>query len=144
MRTLAAFTWLLFLSCLYAASSRAQTPTPFPNLATIDWSVKQAKILNAQSADNVWKFMNGQWGNNDLSPGNGKLCEFHFADLRQSGELSLVVSYDAGGTADCNDVDIFDKTRCGLDDYDFNNDAESDFESIDDINMASPTVHREL
>jgi hypothetical protein len=40
---------------------------------------------------------------NDL-PGwvdtGGKLCTFQFAGLDHSGELSLVVSYDGGGTAD--------------------------------------------
>jgi hypothetical protein len=125
---------IVLLVCLCASSSFAQTPAPLSNLATLDWSVKQAKILNAQSNDTVWKFMNGRWGNNDLSPGGGKLCEFHFVDLRHSGQLSLVVIYDGSGTADCNDLDVFDKTPSGFEDYDFDTTTDFSFDSIEDLN----------
>jgi hypothetical protein len=97
---------IVFLSCFYASSSFAQTPTPLPNLATLDWSVKQAKILNAQSNVTVWKLLNNTPGWSDLGPDVGEVCEFHFTDLRDSGQLSLVVSYDNGGTQDCNRVDV--------------------------------------
>jgi hypothetical protein len=79
--------------------------------------------------------MNGLWGNTDLTPGNGKVCEFHFADLNDSGKLSLVVSYDSGGTSDCNEVEIFDKSPAGIVDYEFQaggNDGY--FDSIEDLN----------
>jgi len=46
----------------------------------------------------------------------GKVCDFHFADLRHRGTLSLVVNDDGGGKGDCNDVDIFDKSPRGLED----------------------------
>ncbi|HUN58531.1 MAG TPA: hypothetical protein VMU41_10490 [Candidatus Binataceae bacterium] len=123
-----------FLSCLCALSAEAHTPAPPFDLASAGWSLKREKILNAEPKDAVWKFMNNLWGNNNLGPGNGKLCEFHFADLRHSGELSLVASYDAGGTADCNDVDVFDRTRAGIEDYDFNNDAGTYFGDVENVN----------
>jgi len=77
--------------------------------------------------------MNNLWGNNDLSPGNGKLCQFTFADLRHSGVLSLVVSYDGGGTADCNYIDLFDKNPSGFEDYNFQDPDSSYFDSIEDL-----------
>ena len=49
------------------------------------------------------------------SPGSGKACEFQFADLHHSGTLSLVIAYDNGGTAECNDVEIIDKVQLALD-----------------------------
>lgn len=120
-----------FLSCLYALSARAQTPTSLPSLATADWSVKQEKVLNAESNDAVWKFVNYLWGNDDLGPGNGKLCEFHFADLRNLGQLDLVISYDSGGTGDCNEVAIFDRSQ---EEFDFLSVGDFSFDSIEDLN----------
>ncbi len=120
------------LACLYASFAAAETATPNPDLASADWSVKQAHKLNSESKETVWKFLNNLWRNDDLIV--GKLCEFRFADLRHSGELSLVVSYDAGGTADCNCVDIFEKCGAGIKDYDFQTPASSYFDSVEDIN----------
>ncbi|HKV55885.1 MAG TPA: hypothetical protein VJN94_14730 [Candidatus Binataceae bacterium] len=61
----------------------------------------------------------------DLWPTYGKLCSFRFADLRHNGELSLVASHDGGGTADCNEVSIFDRTPTGFEDFDV--DGYADF-----------------
>jgi len=119
-----------FLACLYASLAGAQTAAPHPDLDTADWSVKQARSLNAESKDLVWKFM----GHDDSSPGNGKLCSFQFVDLRHSGELSLAVTYDGGGTADCNYFEVFDKTAAGIEDYDFFAGGQPFFEGIKDIN----------
>jgi hypothetical protein len=128
-------TVICFLTCLFASFAFAKTPTPPPNLQSADWSVKQSKILNAEPNEVVWRFMNNLWGNDDLSPGNGKLCQFTFADLRHSGVLSLVVSYDGGGTADCNYVEIFDKSPVGIVDFDFQaRENGGHFASIEDIN----------
>ncbi len=66
--------------------------------------------------------------------GFSKLCWFKFADLRHSGNLSLAVVYDNGGTADCNNFDVIDKTPAGFEDFDFFNPGDSFFESIEDIN----------
>jgi hypothetical protein len=128
-----ASTVICFLTCLFASLAFAQTPTPHPDLATADWSVKQAKVLNAESNDAVFEFMLNLFGLADLGSNIGKVCEFHFADLRHSGLLSLVVSYDSGGTSDCNEVEIFDKNPGGIEDYDFNSSPPNYFDSIEDI-----------
>jgi hypothetical protein len=131
-----ASTVICFLTCLFASLAFAQTPTPHPDLATADWSVKQAKILNAESNDAVWKFMLKMAGTADLADSDnpGKLCTFRFADLRHSGALSLVVSYDGGGTADCNDIEIFDKSPTGIENYDFDATQDLSLDSIKDLN----------
>jgi hypothetical protein len=127
---------ILTLILYFAAAPFAfgQAPTPLPDLASADWSVKRAKVLNAESHDAVWKFMNDRWGNTDLSPGSGKLCAFQFADLRNSGNLSLVVSYDGGGTDDCNYVDIYDKSASGIEQRGFQGYSNGAyFDSIQDL-----------
>jgi len=126
---------------IFASFAFAQTPATPLDLRSADWSLKQAKSLNAEPKDTVWKFVNDMWGNSDLGPGFGKLCDFHFADLRHSGQLSLVVSSDAGGLAECNNVDIFDRTRAGIENYHFDKGPGSYFDSIEDINGDG---HREL
>ncbi len=119
-----------FLACLSASFARAQTAAPHLDLDTADWSVKQARILNAEPKDVVSKFM----GYDDSNPSDGKLCSFQFADLSHSGELSQAVTYDGGGTADCNYFEVFDKTAAGIEDYDFFTGGEPFFEGIQDIN----------
>ena len=112
--------------------------TSHPDLASADWSVKQAKLLNAEPNDAFWFFINRLWDPSlkvsELNAGDGKLCTFQFAKLRHSGELSLVVSYDGGGTADCNDVKIFAKGPTGIVSYDFDATQDLSFDSIVDIN----------
>jgi hypothetical protein len=75
-------------------------------------------------------------GTGDLADNDnpGKLCTFRFADLRHSGQLSLVVSYDGGGTADCNYVKIFDKGPVGIANYDFDATQDLSLDSIKDLN----------
>lgn len=109
----------LFLAILFQAAPASSQSPPHSDLVGADWSLKQAPVLNVEPKQAIWTFVNHLWGNKDIEPGYGKLCEFRFANLRNSGKLSLVVSYDAGGTADCNDVDVFDKTRTGIADYSF-------------------------
>lgn len=120
------------LSFLYAPFANAQTASPHSDLATVNWSVKQAQTLNAEPKQAVWKFLNDVWTGNQNYANEGKLCSFQFADLRHSGELSLAVTYDEGGTADCNDFDVYDKTPVGIEDYDFG--ADGAFEGIKDLN----------
>jgi uncharacterized repeat protein (TIGR01451 family) len=122
---------LLICFCLPVAI--AQAATPQLGLASADWSLKQARTLNAVPRSVVWKFMNG--GNSDNgSPGSGKVCEYRFADLRHSGTLSLVVSYDNGGTADCNNVEVIDKVPAGFEYFDFDTTQDFSFDSVQDIN----------
>lgn len=61
------------------------------------------------------------------------MCEFRFADLRRSGNLSLVVSIDGGGTGGCNSTSIFDKTATGFEDYEPSGVFSAD-DGIQDIN----------
>lgn len=68
-------------------------------------------------------------------PGEGEVCEFHLADLRHSGELSLVVVYDEGGTGSCNSVAILDKSGEAIEDYDFGASTGFSFDSIQHINV---------
>jgi hypothetical protein len=127
---------MLFLAFpfVFASFAFAQTLTPPLALATADWSVEKVKVLNSASDDSVWKFMNNQWGNTDLNPGNGKLCEFHFVNLRHSGELSLVAVYDGGGTVDCNDLEVFDKGPTGFSIYDFDTTQDVSLNANKDLN----------
>jgi hypothetical protein len=89
---------------------------PLQDLSRADWSVNAPHDLahNPPSNAAVWSFI-GHLPDHD--PDLGKLCDFRFVDLRHSGSLSLVVSDDAGGTADCYEVEVFDKTAAGIDEY---------------------------
>src|SRR5271156_5640497 len=93
---------VLALSFFVASLAFGQTPVRPPDLQSADWSVKQAKILNAESKDAVRIYIQDPWsGSQDFDVGfGGKVCEFHFVDLRHSGQLSLVVSDDHGGRED--------------------------------------------
>lgn len=104
-----------------------------PDLTTADWSAEQARMLDAEPKNVIWSFMNG--GDPGAgSPGSGKACEFQFADLHHSGTLSLVIAYDNGGTAECNDVEIIDKAPTGFRYYDFDTKQELRFDSVQDLN----------
>ena len=48
-----------------------------------------------------------------------KVCEFRFADLRNSGNLSLIVTVNPEGRQwpECNELDIFDRTPTGFELY---------------------------
>ncbi len=68
----------------------------------------------------------------------GHVCDFRFADLRHSGNLSLVVSDDGGGTEDCNYTSIIDKTASRFETYELEEVYADVFftaeDSIKDIN----------
>lgn len=112
-------TGLFILGCLLSARLAGAASAPQPDLALADWSVSAPDSLrdNPPSNQAVWFFIN-KLGNpsldvSEINAGDGKLCWFRFVDLRHSGELSLVAVYDGGGTADCNDLTVFDKTSAG-------------------------------
>lgn len=101
--------------CLLLASSRARAvAVKPPALASYDWSPISAHSLAAKPPPKslVQSFVNGAWGNAFT-----RVCSYRFADLRHSGNLSLIVSIDSGGTGGCNSSDIFDKTATGFEDY---------------------------
>src|ERR1700684_73254 len=87
-----------------------------PALASANWSVDRTHSLesNPPPADVIWDFVNRAVQGD---PEQGHLCDFRFADLRRSGNLSLVVSVDGGGTGGCNQTFIFDKTDSGFESY---------------------------
>ena len=87
-----------------------------PALASANWSVDRTHSLesNPPPADVIWDFVNRAVQGD---PEQGHLCDFRFADLRRSGNLSLVVSVDGGGTGGCNQTFIFDKTHSGFESY---------------------------
>jgi hypothetical protein len=101
------------------------------DLSKADWSVNAPHDLahNPPSKDAVSRLIGLQPDN----PSMGKVCNFHFADLRHQGTLSLVVSNDGGGESDCNDVDIYDKTPRGLEDRMLNI-AAAYLDGVEDIN----------
>ncbi len=121
-------------ACLLLSPGWSHAAAAEPTLASADWSVTQAQVLNAESNAAVWNFMNSGASGTD-NPENGKLCEFHFVNLRDSGKLSLVICYDGGGTVDCDFVAIIDRTPAGFEFYDFNAAvADLDFDSVQDLN----------
>jgi hypothetical protein len=103
------------LSFLFASSALAAQP----DLARADWSLNAAHSLAKDPPSNeaVWNFMTHFWG--DAWVEQGKLCSFRFADLRHSGELSLVAIYDWGGSRDCNQLTIFEKSPAGVEGFDY-------------------------
>ena len=113
-----------------ATAARAEPAAIIPALASYDWSVGSAHSLASSSPSDkaVQEFVNAAFGT-DAS----RVCEFRFANLRNSGNLSLVVSVDAGGTGGCNRASVFDKTASGFEDYAFNA-AFSKNDGVQDIN----------
>lgn len=89
-----------------------------PALASAAWSVNGAYNLasNPPSLAAVQAFEHRAFGVTDES-GPDKVCEFRFADFRHSGNLSLIVTADGGGTGGCNLLYIFDKTPTGFELY---------------------------
>ncbi|MGB3549199.1 MAG: HEAT repeat domain-containing protein [Candidatus Binatus sp.] len=130
MKKITAVVVAVGLACLLSSSGWAQTAAAKPDLASADWSLTQAQVLNAESNAAVWNFMNGGASGTD-NPENGKVCKFHFVNLRDSGKLSLVICYDGGGTVDCDLVAIIDRTPAGFEYYDF--DPSLSFDSVQDL-----------
>src|SRR5208282_1942666 len=106
------FTLNSFLPAYASAQNAAAEP---PALASYDWSVSSLHNLasNPPQTDVVQAFVNAAF-RTDFS----KVCHFRFADLRGSGNLSLVVSIDAG--RGCDSTSLFDKTASGFEYYGFN------------------------
>ena len=117
----------LFLVCMLAVPVATPARTSRDDLRKADWSVSAPHNLaeNPPANDAVWKFIG-------LLPGRitfGKLCEFHFVDLRRNGTLSLVANDDGGGTVDCNIVEVFDKSGGSIEEYEL-----PGYPEIEDIN----------
>jgi hypothetical protein len=98
--------------CLAALLSTRAAVATEPALASMDWSVQapHSLVKEPSSRQAVEELL--QLG--DTYRSNPSLCSFTFADLRQTGTLSLVVGYDSSGRGFCNDIDIVDRTTSGL------------------------------
>jgi hypothetical protein len=95
-------------------------------LASTDWSVKSSHNLatNPPPDEAVLTLVKKV---KDLDDPHLRLCSSRFADLRHSGDLSLVVSTDSGRFCD---VEIIDKTASGFEVYD----VDSSSAHLRDIN----------
>ena len=89
-----------------------------PAVASADWSVNGAHNLASKppSLDAVQDFYDGAFG---IEEPFVRVCEFRFADLRNSGNLSLIVTVNPEGRQwpECNQLFIFDKTPTGFELY---------------------------
>ena len=105
-------TRICFALCLAALLSTRVAVATEPALASMDWSVKAPNSLVKEppSRQAVEELL--QLG--DTYKSSPSLCSFTFADLRQTGSLSLVVGYDSSGRGFCNDIDIVDRTGSGF------------------------------
>ncbi len=94
---------------------RAKAGAAPPALASADWSVNAPHNLasNPPSLDAVQDFYDRAFG---IEVPFVKVCEFRFADLRNSGNLSLVTTV-APGSWGRTELDIFDKTPTGFELY---------------------------
>jgi hypothetical protein len=112
--TLIAVTFCLTLSL--AMPIRANAGDAPPALASADWSVNGAHNLasNPPSLPAVEDFTGRAIGESEENP-PVDVCEFRFADLRSSGDLSLIVSVDPG--RGCTELYIFDKAPTGFELY---------------------------
>ncbi len=116
---------LCFALCLLFASSLCAAAA---DLATADWSVNSPHNLsnNPPSDDAIVELLNRL--TSPSAPAYFGICSSRFADLRHSGNLSLVVSASDG--RHCS-LSIIDKTLSGFEVYGFNQDAE--VEAIEDL-----------
>ena len=105
-------TRICFALCLAALLSTRAAVATEPALASMDWSVKAPNSLVKEppSRQAVEELL--QLG--DTYKSSPSLCSFTFADLRQTGTLSLVVGYDSSGRGFCNDIEIVDPTGSGF------------------------------
>jgi len=117
-RTLIAVTFYLalFLSMTIRANAGAAPPE---DLVKADWSVNAAHNLasNPLSLDAIEDFTRRALGHDEED--RVDVCEFRFADLRNSGNLSLITTVNPGGRQipECNEIDIFDRTSTGFELY---------------------------
>jgi hypothetical protein len=102
------------------------------DLSKADWSVKATHNLaaNPPSLDAVQDFYDRATG---VEMPLVKVCEFRFADLRNSGNLSLIAMADPGN-GECGLTQIFDRTPTGFDVYAGGGYAQDLAHSVLDLN----------
>ncbi|MGA9724131.1 MAG: hypothetical protein WBQ86_16850 [Candidatus Binatus sp.] len=107
-----------------------------PAIEKADWSVNGARNLasNPPSLDAVQDFYDRAFG---IEEPFVKVCEFRFADLRNSGNLSLITTVNPEGRQwpECNQLYIFDRTPTGFEHYETDRAYGDDLaDSVLDIN----------
>lgn len=116
-KTVITITLYLALSMSVPIPANAGAAPTAPRFA--DWSVNAAHNLasNPPSLDAVQDFYDGALGVSDEFA--SRVCEFRFADLRNSGNLSLITTVNPGGRQwpECNQLYIFDRTPTGFEHY---------------------------
>lgn len=105
-----------------------------PALVSADWSANAAHNLasNPPSLDAVEDFTGRAIGESEDNP-PVDVCGFRFADLRSSGNLSLIVSV-APGSWGCTELYIFDTAPTGFELYRANAVGHDLAHSVLDIN----------
>jgi len=125
MRKIVLVTVFLALCCMFASSLWAAQP----DLAAADWSVKSSHSLATDPPPNDAVLALVAKVTDQPDP-HLKICSSHFADLRHSDNLSLVVSTESGRFCD---VQIIDKTASRFEVYDPDSSTNSsiDIKDID-------------
>ena len=119
---------LLSGCCVLAPCSWAQAespaiagqPRPAP-LASYNWSVSASPNLVTKPppekvVDRFIRYLLPDYEDHEALP--KLVCSFRFADLRNQGDLSLVVGIDVSGRGLCSQAFIVDKTGSGFEIYD--------------------------
>ena len=106
---------VLFIAILLISTLGAAAPQQ--DLTKADWSVSAARNLASTPPElnAVEDFTSRAVGESEENP-PVDVCEFRFADLRNSGNLSLIVSV-APGSWGCTALFIFDRTPKGFEAY---------------------------
>ncbi len=104
------------------ASADGSVKSASPALVSADWSVNATHNLasNPPKLDAVKDFENRFWGasEEDAKEFGDDVCEFRFADLRSSGNLSLIVSVGSRNSRfGCTQLYIFDRAPTGFELY---------------------------
>ncbi len=119
---------------LWFSVAWGQSTARIPALAKADWSVNAARNLASAPPElnAVEDFTGRAVGESEENP-PVDVCEFRFADLRNSGNLSLILSV-APGSWGCTELYIFDKTPKGFETYRANARGHDLAHSVLDLN----------
>jgi hypothetical protein len=103
------------------------------DLVKADWSLNAAHNLasNPPSLEAVQDFYDRATG---VDAPLVRVCEFRFADLRNSGNLSLIVSATPEWSQECDLLGIYDRTPTGFEVYRGGGDAQDLAHSVLDLN----------
>ncbi len=123
---------LIAAGWLLASPVLARAASPADQLASYDWSATKASnlVTNPPPKDLVAAFIATPFLGGVPPYSRDDLCSFRFADLRHSGNLSLVIDADSSGRKFCGSVYIIDKTPSELEVHEGG--AARGFQRLDD------------